>query len=67
MQKRFLEIRLHELIELKQEIKSKVISNYKVDLYTLAIGPIHHSIGLQDQSGKYVGKLSCDIIFSQMN
>jgi hypothetical protein len=37
---------------------------YKVDLYTLAIGPIHSSIELSDARGKYVGKLSCDIVFS---
>lgn len=48
MQKRYFEIRLHQLIEGKKEFESKVISTYKVDLYTLAIGPIHHSIGLQD-------------------
>jgi len=40
---------------------------YKVDLYTLAIGPIHSSIELSDVRGKYVGKLSCDIVFSQIN
>lgn len=40
---------------------------YKVDLYTIAIGPVHSSIELSDVRGKYVGKLSCDIIFSQCN
>lgn len=40
---------------------------YQVDLYTLAIGPIHQSIELNDRSGKYLGKLSCDVVFSQMN
>ena len=46
MQKRFLEVRLHQFEN--KEYKSKIKSIYKVDLYTLAIGPVHHSIELCD-------------------
>jgi len=45
---------------------SKVAARYRVDLYTLTIGPIHHSIELTNKSGKYFGKLSFDLIFSQL-
>ena len=49
MQKKFLQVKLHQQCETKQGYESNVIGIYKVDLYTLAIGPIHHSIGLTDK------------------
>ena len=41
LNKKFLEIRLHKINEGKQDVKTQIISKYCVDLYTLAIGPIH--------------------------
>ncbi len=64
MKKRFLEMRVHKFDSSVDQ--SMIVSIYRVDLYTLAIGPIHHSIELQTSLSKYFGKLSCDIIFSQM-
>ena len=46
LNKKFFEIRLHKINEGKQDVKTQVISKYCVDLYTLAIGPIHQSIEL---------------------
>lgn len=50
----------------KNKFDAKVKSIYRVDLYTLAIGPVHHSIELCNSQKKYVGKLSCDIVFSEI-
>ena len=51
-----------------------LVSTYRVDLFTLAIGPVHHAIelmrgensliGLKKQQ-KYVGRLTADINFTQ--
>lgn len=49
MQKKFLQVRLHQQLESKTGFESQIIGIYKVDLYTLAIGPVHHSIGLTDK------------------
>ncbi len=49
LQKRFLEIRLMQVQERKQAIEGVVLAIYRVDLYTLAIGPIHSSIELNDK------------------
>lgn len=62
LSKRFFEIRFHTFKNSNGHTDIKSI--YKVDLYTLAIGPIHHSIELVDKRRKYLGKLSCDITFS---
>ncbi|CDW81936.1 duf1765 domain containing protein [Stylonychia lemnae] len=64
LQKKFLEVRLMSFAKNKYE--SQVKSLYRVDLYTLAIGPVHHSIELCDRQKKYVGKLSCDVVFSEI-
>jgi hypothetical protein len=42
LSKRFFELRLHEVKKDRTEVKAI----YRVDLYTLSIGPIHHSIEL---------------------
>ena len=57
-----------------KEGEAKLVSTYRVDLFTLAIGPVHHAIelmkgentlfGLSKQS-KYVGRLTADINFTQ--
>lgn len=44
LQKKFLEVRVYKLFE--NNDKPQIVSIYKVDLYSLAIGPIHHSIEL---------------------
>lgn len=49
MQQKFLQVRLHQQTETRQGFESTPIGIYKVDLYTLAIGPIHHSISLTDR------------------
>ena len=41
MQSKFLEIRLHQQFEKKQGYESVVKAIYRVDIYTLSIGPIH--------------------------
>ena len=47
MLKKFLEIRLHTSD--KSGGKTEIKCVYRVDLYTLAIGPIHHTIELLDK------------------
>ena len=47
LKKKFLEIRLY-IMGYKSK-NPEVISIYRVDFYTLAIGPIHHSIELVDR------------------
>lgn len=52
MQKKFLEVKLHSFT--KAAPNSEVISIYRVDLYTLAIGPVHHSIELVNKVTIYI-------------
>ena len=40
----------------KNKYDSKVKSLYRVDLYTLAIGPVHHSIELCDSVSRKIIK-----------
>jgi hypothetical protein len=47
LQKKFIEIKIIQF-EKDKEFNTKVKSVYKVDLYTLAIGPVHHSIEMCD-------------------
>jgi len=47
LQKQFLEIKIVQF-DKDKEFKQEVRSVYKVDLYTLAIGPVHHSIEMVD-------------------
>ena len=77
LKNKYFEMRLHRINEGKKDYVSQIIAVYKVDLYTLAIGPVHQSIELNNmvrkisfisiQNGKYLGKLSCDLLFSQVN
>ena len=51
----------------------QLVSIYRVDLFTLAIGPVHHAIDLMkgengllgfSKQQKYVGRLTADINFT---
>lgn len=48
LKKKYFEMRLNKINEGKQAVNSQVIANYRVDLYTLAIGPVHQSIELNN-------------------
>lgn len=41
LKKKYFEMRLHRINEGKQDVRTQVIAMYRVDLYTLAIGPVH--------------------------
>lgn len=60
-----LTISLYKIIA--GHIEKQLFSVYKVDLLTMAIGPIHHSIDLRNvKSGAFCGKMTANLVFTQI-
>ena len=51
--------------EISRADTKELYALYSVDLMTMAIGPVHHSIELVSaKTGHYCGKMSCNILFT---
>jgi hypothetical protein len=58
-----LTINLYKIVSGPSE--KQLFSVYKVDLLTVAIGPIHHSIDLRNvKTGAFCGKMTTNIVFT---
>ena len=58
-----LTFNIYRLVSNSQE--KVLFAVYKVDLLTLAIGPVHHSIDLMNvKNGRHSGKMVCNILFT---
>jgi hypothetical protein len=57
LKKKFFEMRLYKINEGKQAVQNQIVSIYRVDLYTLAIGPVHQSIELNNMVSNSQNKM----------
>ena len=54
-------------IEISLADTNELYALYSVDLMSMAIGPVHHSIELVSaKTSRYCGKMSCNVYFTQV-